>query len=52
MKKVFGMIALAVALAACNKKEIDLQPMEQPFDNAGGITITATLASKNVGTRV
>ena len=51
MKKVFGMIALAVALAACNKKEIDLQPMEQPFDNAGGITITATLASKNVGTR-
>lgn len=51
MKKVFGMIALAVALAACNKNEIDLQPMEQPFDNAGGITITATLASKNVGTR-
>ncbi len=44
MKKVFGMAALLLAMAACNKVETDT-PAEQPSDGKG-ITITATLAPK------
>ena len=51
MKKVFGFIALALFLIACNKEDIDLQPTKQPADKANGITITATLASKKAGTK-
>lgn len=51
MKKVFGFIALALSLIACNKEDIDLQPTKQPADKANGITITATLASKKAGTK-
>ncbi len=51
MKKVFGFIALALSLIACNKEDIDLQPTKQPADKTNGITITATLASKRAGTK-
>ena len=48
MKKVFGMMALALALAACNKKEIDFQPA----DNAEGIPFSATVSTgKSLDTR-
>ncbi len=46
MKKVFGFVALALALAACNK-ETDVQPIEKNE----GITITAILAPKSAGTK-
>ena len=39
MKKIIGIIALALAMAACNKNEINVQP----------ITINATLAPKTSG---
>ena len=39
MKKVIGIIALALAMAACNKNEMNVQP----------ITINATLAPKTSG---
>ena len=42
MKKVFGIAALLLALAACNKVETEITPVEQPSDSKG-ITITATL---------
>lgn len=45
MKKVFGIAALLLALAACNKVETKITPVEQPSDSKG-ITITATLAPK------
>ena len=45
MKKVFGIAALLLALAACNKVETEITPVEQPSDSKG-ITITATLAPK------
>ena len=45
MKKVFGIAALLLALAACNKIETEITPVEQPSDSKG-ITITATLAPK------
>ena len=51
MKKVFGFIALALSLIACNKEDIDLQTIKQPAEKADGITITATLASKRAGTK-
>lgn len=51
MKKVFGFIALALSLIACNKEDIDLQTTMQPAEKADGITITATLASKRAGTK-
>ena len=54
MRKVFGMIALLLALAACNKAETDI-PTEKPkagaTGKADGITITATLAPKSLGTK-
>lgn len=52
MRKVFGMIALLLALAACNKAETDI-PTEKPEARAAadGITITATLAPKSLGTK-
>lgn len=52
MRKVFGMIALLLALAACNKAETDI-PTEKPEARAAadGITITATLAPKSFGTK-
>ena len=52
MRKVFGMIALLLALAACNKAETDI-PTEKPKARAAtdGITITATLAPKSFGTK-
>ena len=49
MKKVFGVIALALALAACNK-EMDTIAV-QPAEKTDGITITATLAPKTGGTK-
>ena len=48
MKKVFGIAALLLALAACNKVETEITPVEQPSDSRG-ITITATLAPKTNG---
>ena len=42
MKKVFGIAAMLLALAACNKIETEIQTTDQ----AEGITITATLAPK------
>ena len=42
MKKVFGIVAMLLALAACNKIETEIQTTDQ----AEGITITATLAPK------
>ena len=49
MKKVFGIAALLLALAACNK-ETEITPVEQPSDSKG-ITITATLAPKTADTK-
>lgn len=43
MKKVFGFIAMALALAACSKNEMNVQPEKE----AEGITITAQLAPKS-----
>ncbi|MBQ9462324.1 MAG: hypothetical protein IJU68_01540 [Bacteroidales bacterium] len=51
MKKAFGIIALALALAACNKNEFDIHSDEQPSEKAERITITATLAPKAAGTK-
>ena len=54
MRKVFGMIALLLALAACNIVETEIQteePKDESIGNAEGITITATLAPKNHGTK-
>ena len=42
MKKVFGIAAMLLALAACNKIETEIQTTDQ----AKGITITAQLAPK------
>ena len=50
MKKVFGIAALLLALAACNKVETEITPVEQPSDSKG-ITITATLAPKTAVTK-
>ena len=53
MKKVFGIAALLLALAACNKVETEFTPVEQveqPSDSKG-ITITATLAPKTADTK-
>ena len=47
MKKVFGIAALLLALAACNK-ETEITPVEQTSDSKG-ITITAQLAPKTDG---
>ena len=49
MKKVFGIAALLLALAACNKIETEITPAGQP--SAEGITITATLAPKTTDTK-
>ena len=49
MKKVFGIAALLLALAACNK-EMEITPVEQPSDSKG-ITITASLAPKTAVTK-
>ena len=49
MKKVFGIAALLLALAACNK-ETEITPVEQPSDSKG-ITITATLDPKTADTK-
>ncbi|MBO7446694.1 MAG: hypothetical protein J6T86_09840, partial [Bacteroidales bacterium] len=48
MKKVFGIAAMLLALAACNKVETEIQPEEE---KAEGITITATLAPKTAPTK-
>ena len=45
MKKVFGIAAMLLALAACNKIETEIQTTDQ----AEGITITAQLAPKTNG---
>ena len=45
MKKVFGIAAMLLALAACNKIETEIQTTDQ----AEGITITAQLAPKTSG---
>ena len=50
MKKVFGIAALLLALAACNKVETEITLVEQPSDSKG-ITITATLAPKTADTK-
>ena len=50
MKKVFEIAALLLALAACNKVETEITPVEQPSDSKG-ITITATLAPKTADTK-
>jgi len=50
MKKVFGIAALLLALAACNKVETEITPVEQPSDSKG-ISITATLAPKTAVTK-
>lgn len=48
MKKVFGMIALALVFAACNKIEID----PQPAGSAEGIPFSATVSTgKSLDTR-
>ena len=49
MKKVFGIAALLLALAACNKIETEITPAGQ--SSAEGITITATLAPKTADTK-
>ena len=51
MKKVFGIIALAVAVAACSKNAMAPGTVGQTGGAAGGITITATLAPKTGGTK-
>ena len=38
MKKVFGIFAMMLAIAACNKNEIEL-----PVENAGTIPFIATI---------
>ena len=43
MKKVFGIAALLLALVACNKIEIQ----DQPIDNADGIPFSATVSLAN-----
>ena len=48
-KSVFGIAALLLALAACNKVETDITPAGQ--SSAEGITITATLAPKTADTK-
>jgi len=50
MKNVFGIAALLLALAACNKVETEITPVEQPSDSKD-ITITATLAPKTAVTK-
>ena len=50
MKKVFGIAALLLTLAACNKIETEITPVEHPSDSKG-ITITATLAPKTADTK-
>ena len=45
MKKVFGIAAMLLVLAACNKIETEIQTTDQ----AEGITITAQLAPKTNG---
>ena len=47
MKKVFGFIGLALALAACN----NLESVNKFDQTADGITITATLAPKSTFTK-
>ncbi|MBP5337628.1 MAG: hypothetical protein J6Y63_09025 [Bacteroidales bacterium] len=42
MKKVFGFFAMMLAIAACNKNEIEL-----PVENAGTIPFTATISVEN-----
>lgn len=51
MKRVFGLIALALTFAACSKNDYDIQPVGQPDKKAEGITITASLAPKAAGTK-
>ena len=51
MKKVFGIIALAIALVACTNNEIDLRTNDQSTDTTGSVTISATLAPKTGGTK-
>lgn len=54
MRKVFGMIALLLALAACNKAETDIptkKPKAGATGKADGITITTTLAPKTAPTK-
>ena len=54
MRKVFGMFALLLALAACNIVETEIQTEEPKVESIGkaeGITITATLAPKSHGTK-
>ena len=43
MKKVFGIAAILLALAACNKVETEIQPI----DNAEGIPFSATISVGN-----
>ena len=50
MRKVIGMFAVLLALAACNKAETDFST-EKPEVETEGITITATLAPKSSGTK-
>jgi len=54
MKKLFGMLATALAIVACNKiNEIDVLPIapDVPSEINEGITITARLEPKNPVTR-
>ena len=52
MKKIFGIAALLLTLAACNKIETDITPVEELSDSKQeGITITATLAPKTADTK-
>ena len=52
MKKIFGIATLLLTLAACNKVETDITPVEQLSDSKiEGITITATLAPKTADTK-
>ena len=52
MKKIFGIATLLLTLAACNKVETDITPVEQLSDSKiEGITITATLAPKTAVTK-
>ena len=52
MKKIFGIAALLLTLAACNKIETDITPVEELSDSKKeGIIITATLAPKTADTK-
>lgn len=54
MKIILGFIVLALAITACNKEVMEIQPVEQPVDKvekAESITITATLAPKSAATK-